>query len=296
MSEGSNGAWYGTGRAGMRNSFAACLSAPTTRVDHGRSLRTRDNRAMTTRIEVSEEAGVRYLHFGSSWIQGAMRIARPWALELAYTREMMVALLLRGGRWPRDVLVIGLGSASIAKFLHRHYPRARLHVVEIEPKVVAAARQFFRLPDEDPPRFAIEIADADEYVARTTRRFDLVVLDGFDADGRAGALDTLRFYVRARALLTDRGVLCVNLLGRSRGFRASVQRMAEAFDGRVLSLPSGDSGNVVAFAAAGDAIDLTFPELRARAAKLRRETALNLLPTVARLTATQAGHGDRLIL
>ena len=38
-------------------------------------------------IDISEEAGVRYLHFGSSWIQGAMRIARPFALELDYTRE-----------------------------------------------------------------------------------------------------------------------------------------------------------------------------------------------------------------
>ncbi|MEP7062594.1 MAG: spermidine synthase, partial [Betaproteobacteria bacterium] len=28
-------------------------------------------------IEVSEEDGVRYLHFGTHWIQGAMRIARP---------------------------------------------------------------------------------------------------------------------------------------------------------------------------------------------------------------------------
>ena len=37
-------------------------------------------------IDISEEAGVRYLHFGSSWIQGAMRIARPFALELDYTR------------------------------------------------------------------------------------------------------------------------------------------------------------------------------------------------------------------
>ena len=46
---------------------------------------------------VSEEDGVRYLHFGSRWIQGAMRIARPFALELPYTRDMMFPLLLRTG-------------------------------------------------------------------------------------------------------------------------------------------------------------------------------------------------------
>jgi len=69
---------------------------------------------------VSEEDGVRYLHFGSRWIQGAMRIARPYALELEYTRDMMFPLLMRtGGGWPRTVLSIGLGAGSIARFLLR---------------------------------------------------------------------------------------------------------------------------------------------------------------------------------
>ena len=58
-------------------------------------------------IEVSEQAGVRYLHFGTEWIQGAMRVARPWSLELDYTREMMAALLLRpGDDWPARALII----------------------------------------------------------------------------------------------------------------------------------------------------------------------------------------------
>jgi spermidine synthase len=37
---------------------------------------------MTLSIDIREESGVRTLHFGSEWIQGAMRIARPWNLEL----------------------------------------------------------------------------------------------------------------------------------------------------------------------------------------------------------------------
>ena len=114
---------------------------------------------MPTPVDISEEAGVRYLHFGSEWIQGAMRIARPWALELDYTREMMASLLLRAEpAWPRSVLLIGLGAASLTKFLYRHRPQAKLTVVEIEPSVVAAAQQFFKLP-EDPKRLKIEIAD-----------------------------------------------------------------------------------------------------------------------------------------
>jgi spermidine synthase len=65
---------------------------------------------------------------------------RPFALELDYTQDMMLPLLLRPERdWPRNALLIGLGAASQSKFLYRHRPRAALTVVEIEPKVVAAA-------------------------------------------------------------------------------------------------------------------------------------------------------------
>ena len=71
---------------------------------------------MATPIDIREEAGVRTLHFGSDWIQGAMRIARPWQLELDYTREMMTSLILRDpAHYPRKVLLIGLGAASRAR-------------------------------------------------------------------------------------------------------------------------------------------------------------------------------------
>ena len=80
---------------------------------------------MASSIEVSEEAGVRYLHFGSRWVQGAMRLQRPWALELEYTREMLLPLVLRPDPdWPKSVLLIGLGAGSLVKFLYRHRPRA----------------------------------------------------------------------------------------------------------------------------------------------------------------------------
>lgn len=251
---------------------------------------------MSTPIEISEKAGVRYLHFGSSWIQGAMRIARPWALELDYTREMMTCLLLRPEpEWPRRVLLIGLGAASLTKFLYRHRPGAKLTVVEIERNVVAVARQFFKLP-EDPVRLTIEIADGAAYVANSKRRFDLILVDGFDADARAGALDTLHFYQLCRSRLGDEGLLVANLLGRNRGFKASVARLRQAFDGRALVFPSGDIGNAIAFGAAGDPIDLPLEALKASARRLKSDTGLNLLPALARLGQWQPCPGGRLKL
>jgi spermidine synthase len=240
-------------------------------------------------IEISEARGVRYLHFGSHWIQGAMRIARPWALELDYTQDMMLALLLRYGHaWPRSALQVGLGAGSITKFLHRHRRGARLKVVEISPDVVTAAWQYFKLPDAS-PRLDVEVADGHEFMARTTRRFDLIVIDGYDAKARPGMLDSVPFYVNCRARLNEGGVLAANLLTRRRDASAALARMRRAFDDRVLALPPCEGGNTVAFAAARAPVVIGHDELRANALKLKADTGLNLLPTVARLVEARGG-------
>lgn len=251
---------------------------------------------MSFSIDIREEAGVRTLHFGSDWIQGAMRIARPWHLELDYTKEMMASLLLRDdARFPRKVLLIGLGAASLTKFLYRHYSLARLTVVEIEPRVVAVARQFFKLP-EDPLRLHIVIADGAQYIAGHDKTFDLILVDGFDADACPGTLNMLPFYQMCRARLNDNGILAVNLLGRSRGYQASLERIKASFDERTLAFPSCDSGNVIALATAGEKIEIPLTELKEQVLELKERTGLNLLPTLARLERAKSCPGGILTI
>ncbi len=251
---------------------------------------------MAHSIDIREEAGVRTLHFGSDWIQGAMRIARPWNLELDYTREMMASLLLRDqSRFPRRVLLIGLGAASLTKFLYRNVPLAKLTVVEIEPGVVAAARQFFKLP-EDPKRLSIVIGDGVEYVTASEKSWDLILVDGFDADARAGGLDTLPFYLACRARLGGNGILAVNLFGRTRSFNPSMKRIHSAFDERALAFPSCDSGNVIAFAATGGPLRIALDDLYDKALALKQDTGLDLLPTLARLQQAHTCKGGMLEL
>jgi spermidine synthase len=245
-------------------------------------------------IEISEERGVRFLHFGSPWIQGAMRISRPWSLELEYTRDLMAPLLLRGGpEWPARVLQIGLGAASITRFLYRHRPAAKLTVVEIDPEVIAAARHHFRLPEEN-PQLRIVVADGHEHVAMKDRKYDLIVVDGYDSRGRAGMLDSEPFYLNCRRRLTRQGMISVNLLTRSRGVGPSVERMRRAFDGRVLVLPPSEAGNTVVLAAEGDAIDEPLRDLRDVAHRLKAQTGLDLAPMLARVGKARAG--ERIVL
>ncbi len=246
---------------------------------------------MSFSIDIREEAGVRSLHFGSDWIQGSMRIARPWHLELDYTKEMMASLLLRDdARYPRKVLLIGLGAASLTKFLYRNYPLAKLTVVEIEERVVAAARQFFKLPD-DPLRLNIVIADGAQFITENSKTYDLILVDGFDEDARPGALDTLPFYQMCRARLNSNGIMAVNLLGRSRGYKSSIERISNSFDDRVLAFPSCESGNVIAIAATGEKIEIGLDELKEQAVAMKERTSLNLLPMLTRVEQAQSCPG-----
>jgi spermidine synthase len=248
---------------------------------------------MTYPIDIREEAGVRTLLFSTEWIQGAMRIARPWNLELEYTREMMASLLLRDS--PRKVLLIGLGAASLTKFLYRHYPLAHLTVVEIEPAVVAAARQFFKLP-EDPKRLNLVIGDGAEYVLNSNGKFDLILVDGFDENAHSGALETLPFYQACRTLLSNDGIVAVNLLTRSRNPEAITARIAEAFDERALAFPSCESGNAIVFAASGGPVEISLDDLKESALTLKETTGLNLMPTLARLIKARTCLNNRLKL
>ncbi len=238
-----------------------------------------------TPIDISEKSGVRYLHFGSEWIQGAMRVARPYTLELEYTREMMLPLLMYPHDWPKRVLLIGLGAGSLLKFLWRYRPQAQFTVVEIDPRIEAAARQFFKLPD-DPARIKIRIADGADFIAVAKQKFDLILVDGFDAKARANRLDSVPFYLNCKAHLADEGMLCVNLLSRRRDYAASKKRLVEAFDGHVIVFPSNDAGNAIALSVLnGVSPAPTGEELADAARALHQDTGLNLLPQLSRIAS-----------
>ncbi len=264
-------------------------------------------------IETSEESGVRFLHFGSEWVQGAMRIARPYALELEYTREMMACLLLRGeldlalntdqarASWPKNVLQIGLGAASLTKFWHRYFPHTLQTIVEINPGVVAMARQCFKLPRNDVANIDIHVGDGMTWMSESTQKFDCIMVDGYDQHARFGALGTPDFYRDCRARLTRHGLLVLNLFGRGRGYRQQLDSLNEVFNHRVLALPpiesapgASDGGNSIVFAAVGDTMAVDLQTLREAAAHLEKLTGLKLARTLMRLEQAErmvfSGH------
>ncbi len=245
---------------------------------------------MSCPIEIREARGVRTLHFGSDWVQGAMRVSRPRDLELAYTREMMAALML-SAYWPgmpKRVLQIGLGAASLTRFIYAYVPDAHQMVVELEPVVVGAARQAFNLPPLG-DRLQIEIAEGAAWIKSSTEQYDLILIDGFDAEGYTGELESLSFYQHCRARLAYGGILVCNFLSRSPRFLKSCIALDAAFHGQSRLLPQTPGGNVIALGALSATAQLDEDSLRERCAKLEADTGLDLMPLVERIVAQEDG-------
>jgi len=235
-------------------------------------VRRAPRRSARTRVTLSEEDGVRYLHFGTEWIQGGMRIARPWQLELEYQKQMMTLALLLPE--PRQILQLGLGAAALTKFCYRNLPSAQLKVVELSAEVIDVARRHFFLPADDDRLQVIE-QEARTYLReQMATRCDWLQVDLYDAAARGPVHDDVDFYRLCRHVLRRPGVACFNLFGA--GFEASFQAISIAFDGRVLASPSIDEGNRIAFAVVGPRLDASALALSSRAAQLEKAWRLPL--------------------
>src|SRR6266705_5028803 len=126
-------------------------------------------------VEIVEEGGVRLLQIGGDAIQSAMRLDAPDRIELDYVHAMMAFLLFRPK--PRDVLMVGLGGGSMARFIHQRMPNVRVSAVEIDPGVVTVARKYFHFPEED-ERLEILIGAGAELVPRQPAGADVLVVAG----------------------------------------------------------------------------------------------------------------------
>lgn len=241
----------------------------------------------------SEGGGIRYLHFGTEWIQGAMDITDPPRLVLEYTRQMMAWLLfLDPPRSPLGLGILGLGSASLARFCLKH-TASRLRIVEWNPQVVAACHMFFKLP-QSTRRIGLFLDDAAQWVADPDNHgtCSALMVDLYDAHARGPVRESLEFYSGCRKALGEAGVVAVNLFGEHASFPRNIRNLDEAFDGRVVLLPEIDAGNRIALAFSGPMLEIAAADLLDRAEVVESQYGLPARRW-ARALMREAGGGKK---
>ena len=200
-------------------------------------------------VNFSDWGDVRYLHLGTEWVQGSMKLDAPFEIELEYVQRMMAWLLfVDDASVPkRHAMQLGLGAASLTKFCRKTL-RMRTTAIELNPQVVAACRGWFKLPPDD-GKLEIVIADAASEIreAKWLGTVDALQVDLYDHEAAAPVLDSEDFYADCRALLTEDGCMTVNLFGRSSSYERSLEKISSAFgqDGVWAFKPTREGNTVV---------------------------------------------------
>jgi spermidine synthase len=233
-------------------------------------------------VTLSEQDGVRYLHFGTEWVQGAMRIRKPDWPELEYAQQMMAWMLWNPQ--PARIAQLGLGTATLTKYCYKQFPQAEVTAVELNPSVIAICTSMFKLPPNDARLRVVEM-DALDYVNDEANHgtLDALQVDLYDATARGPVLDTPEFYQACNACLSDDGIMTVNLFGDHPSYAKNIKAMKFAF-AQLICLPQVHDGNVVAIAfKRRREIDLA--ALAERAAQIVAETKLPAKSWIKGITA-----------
>jgi spermidine synthase len=124
--------------------------------------------------------------------------------------EMMTHVPIFAHGKAREVLVVGGGDCGIAEEVLKHKSVARLTQVEIDASVVEFSKEHF--PEFTKPvlankRFDLVIDDGMDYVAKTGRRFDVIIVDSTDPQGPGKVLFTRKFYAACKRAMAAGGVL-----------------------------------------------------------------------------------------
>lgn len=204
-------------------------------------------------VLVFEEFGERCMNFELTEDYGRQTcfdLNDPDKMVFAYTRMMTSALFVKPD--PKNVLVVGLGGATIPRAFEKMLPDVIIDSVEIDPAVVRVAERFFGYTQG--PRQRVFVEDGRSYVERAIREgrsYDMVMLDAFDVDYIPAHLLTREFLQQVHQLLAPGGVLVANTFTNSEMYEQESATYAAVF-GEFFNLRAG---NRVIIATRGDLPD-----------------------------------------
>lgn len=147
-----------------------------------------------------------------------------------YVDLLHLAATLSGGRG--RALFIGCGGGVAVRQFVARYPGIAVDVVEHEPSVLELAREWFGLSEL--PGVRVHVADGHRFVLDTApHRYDIVVVDAYDAGGIASDLTGAPFFRAVSRALAPGGAAAFNVIGTLEGdgiARALEDAAESAFD------------------------------------------------------------------
>lgn len=199
-------------------------------------------------IRVVDDGGIRTLLFDNA-MQTRMALRAPLTGHFDYVESFHLPWLWNARI--TNVLMIGLGGASVQRSYRHYYPEVCVDTIELDPAVIRVAADYFHYSNS--PTHRIILGDGRPFIRHTTNRYDVILLDAYTASPYGAflphALVTKEFFTLATARLSTNGVLAYNVMGDLNDGRENVlgalyNTLKSVFP-QVYVFPAQTSKNVV---------------------------------------------------
>ena len=177
----------------------------------------------------------------SDCVQSEMKLSDPLELSMPYVRHIMAALPLVKN--PRHILIIGLGGASMQRYLYRLLPDAIIETAELDPAVVEVATSYFFFKED--VRQIVHLGDGRKFIESSKDKYDIIFLDAFSATAIPYPLSTRECLEAIKDHLVSGGIVCANLWEFLPEYRDMLKTYATVFAELHLLKCPYSGGNVI---------------------------------------------------
>jgi spermidine synthase len=160
-----------------------------------------------------------------NYIESIVDLKDPDAMPVPYNQTMTAALAYP--KAPKRILMIGLGAGSISTYLGRAMPDAQIDVVELDPGVISAGKDYFGLRETD--KIRLIASDGRVYLNRHKELYDLILLDAFRELGIPFHLLTREFYTLVKEHLAPGGAMASNVAANTKLYLSTLVTLAAVF-------------------------------------------------------------------
>jgi spermidine synthase len=223
------------------------------------------------RLELNEGEAVHSVYEPGEW------------LTHDYWDEMLV-LPFAGAGQPRSVAILGNAAGTTARAYGHFFPATRVDAVEIDPALTDVGRRLF---DMHGPNLHVHAADARPFLRKSTRRWDVIVVDAYRQPYIPFYLTTREFFDEVRDHLMPGGVVLINV-GHPRG-SDSLEKVLGATMGAALGTVMRDPVKATNTVLVGSTGDVSAGTLRAAARTLPPDLAAVAADAARRLAPALRG-------
>lgn len=110
---------------------------------------------------------------------------------------------------PNKLLILGMGTGTVAKLYKHFYPKAHIDGVEIDQKIVQLSKKYFNLQEDEAN---IYINDGRTFLTtRDADKYDVIMIDAYHDITIPFHMSTKEFFKQVKSHLTKDGIIVVNI-------------------------------------------------------------------------------------